>query len=396
MNHQLLLEATQRVGQPFYCYDLDGFEERLKLIQASLRPGIKVWYACKANPLSDILRLLNQYNFGIDVASLGELKQASKNGYEGNDLIATGPAKGPSYLASLLAHEVGCIVIESLSQLQNLNELCGKISRKQNVLLRVQFESEDETKSVVGGNAVTPFGLGVEDWMGLNLKVYPHLNVVGLHSFQWGNILDHNQLRSIWEYTILKGKKLAYDLGIELRVFDLGGGLGVSYQDERQLSFKEVMDTLEDLKMRFELPEIWLELGRYLMGPYGSYLTPIVDVKKVRGKNLIVTEGGINHMARPALVGESFPCSPLIQTDAAKSLFVIHGPLCTALDNLGEYQLPMDLMAGDWLIFNRTGAYGFTESMPFFLCHSLAGEIIIHRQQIKIVRSPENYLEWMV
>ena len=389
-------EAISRLGSSFYLYDLDAFEAHIKDMKSLLSSDIKVWYACKANPLSEILRILNAQNIGVDVASIGELQQTRNAGIRGKNLIATGPAKSRAYLAHLLQAEVSCIVIESINQLKDLNDLCTKLGKRQDVLLRVQMEWNETDSSVLGGTEVTPFGLGIEDWKSTDLSSYKQLNVVGLHSFQWGNVIDIQKLKTRWEYTILRCKELAHEMKIDLKVMDLGGGLGISYQDESEISFKEVSRLLQDLKSKFELNQIWLELGRFSIGKFGSYFTKIVDQKSVRGKNIIVTEGGINHMARPALTNESFPCSALLSSELKTKNFAVHGPLCTALDKLGEYQLPENLKVGDWLEFKRTGAYGFSESMPYFLCHELVGEAILYKGELMVPRMPKNNLDWMV
>lgn len=388
-------EIINRYQSSFYFYDLDLFEAHLKSIKAVLHPDIKVWYATKANPLSEILRILNKNGFGADVASLGELQQARSAGYGSKNLIATGPAKSRSYLASLMQAEVEAIIIESINQLKDLNDIAGKLGRKQDILLRVQLDWTDDMKSVLGGSAITPFGLGIEDWMGVDLNLYKNLSVQGLHCFQWGNILDMKQLETVWEHTIQACQKLSIDMGFEMKVLDLGGGLGLSYNDDREMHFSEVHELLMKFKTKYELNKIWLELGRFSIGKFGSYFTRIVDIKTVRGKNIIVTEGGINHMARPALVGESFPCEAFMNQDSDKKHFAVHGPLCTALDHLGEFSLPSSLKVGDWLQFNRTGAYGFSESMPHFLCHNLVGEAIVYQGELMVPRAPKTNLEWM-
>lgn len=388
-------EMMNRFQSSFYFYDLDLFEAHLKSIKAVLHPDIKVWYATKANPLSEVLRILNKNGFGADVASLGELQQARTAGYGSKDLIATGPAKSRAYLASLMQAEVEAIIIESINQLKDLNEVAGKLGRKQDVLLRVQLDWSDDMKSVLGGSAITPFGLGIEDWIGVDVKQYKNLNVQGLHCFQWGNMLDMKQLETVWEHTIQACQKLSFDMGIDLKVLDLGGGLGLSYTDEREIHFGEVHSMLVNLKTKYKLQKIWLELGRFSIGKFGSYFTRIVDIKTVRGKNMIVTEGGINHMARPALVGESFPCEAFMNHDVETKKFAVHGPLCTALDHLGEFNLPASLKVGDWLQFNKTGAYGFSESMPHFLCHNLVGEAIVYQGELMVPRAPKTNLEWM-
>lgn len=395
-NREHILEVINRYQSSFYFYDLDLFEAHIQSIKKILHPDIKVWYATKANPMSEILRILNQNGFGADVASLGELQQARTAGYDSKNLIATGPAKSKNYLASLMQAEVRAVIIESINQLRDLNDLCAKLGRSQNVLLRIQLEWDDQLKSVLGGSQITPFGLGIEDWKTVDLKHYPNIHVEGVHCFQWGNVLDVKQLENVWTATIEAAQKFSIEMGFNLDILDLGGGLGISYTDDREIHFSDVHDILLKLKNKYELQKIWLELGRFSIAPFGSYLTRIVDVKTVRGKNIIVTEGGINHMARPALVNEAFPCEALMISEGKKARFTVHGPLCTALDTLGEFELPEALKPGDWLRFNRTGAYGFSESMPYFLCHNLVGEAIIHHGELMVPRVPESNLEWMV
>lgn len=388
---EIIRKLLERTESSFYFYDLDAFEKHIQDIKSVLHPEVKVWYACKANPLSKILSIFNDNGFGVDVASLGELHQAQSAGVR--KLIATGPAKTPKYLRTMMESGVSTVVVESLQQLRDLNTVAGELGRKQDILLRLQLDWSGEEQSVLGGSAITPFGLHPEDWEIINLKEYPHLSCMGLHCFQWGNILDPSHLQSLWDETISRCVAFARKMNIDLRVLDLGGGLGVSYSDNRRLSFAEVHGILMELKAKHELKEIWLELGRYSIAEFGNYFTRVVDVKKVRGKNIVVTEGGINHLARPALVNEAFPVKAL--RDAQLSKYSVHGPLCTALDYLGDHELPSDLSPGEWLWFRKTGAYGFTESMPYFLCHELCGEIYLHQRELIDARTSAHPSFWM-
>lgn len=363
----------------------------MRSIKAILDPSIKVWYACKANPLSKILRVLDENGFGMDVASLGELHQAKTSGVK--NLIATGPAKSPKYLRTLMEARVSTIVVESIQQLHDLNDVARSLGRKQDILIRLQLDWSGSSKSVLGGSGITPFGLHPEDWEKVSLQEYPNLYIKGLHCFQWGNILDPLELQKIWDETISQCVAFAEKMKIDLEVLDLGGGLGVSYSDDRELSFSHVHEILLAMKKKYALKEIWLELGRFSIAKFGSYFTRVVDVKDVRGKKIVVTEGGINHLARPALVNEAFPVIAMRKgTDTTYSL---HGPLCTALDFLGDHALPSDLKPGEWLQFQKTGAYGFTESMPYFLCHDLCGEAYVLHGELHIARGTEQSSFWM-
>ncbi len=391
-----LKTLAERFDSPFFFYDLDALDLHLKQIKSVLHPDIKVWYACKANPLSSILSLLKENDFGMDVASTGELAQARSVGFMGSNLIATGPAKSKKYLANLLDNSISTIIIESAQQLKDLDALCFERGIKQQVLLRVQLEYSTSLTSVLGGSAITPFGLGIEDWKKVYLTEYANIEVMGLHCFQWGNILNMNELKDIWDFTIKSCVALASELGIKLQILDLGGGLGVDYKSDFSLPFSTVHELLVSFKKLYSLNEVWLELGRFTVAECGTYATKVIDVKDVRGKKIIVTEGGINHIARPALVNEAFPCEALDPSANNLIHYSVHGPLCTALDHLGDFELPENLKSGDWLAFKKCGAYGFTESMPYFLCHDQAAEVVLKNGIVTILRESIPSSSWNV
>lgn len=140
-----------------------------------------------------------------------------------------------------------------------------------------------------------------------------------------------------------------------------------------------------------------MELGRYAVAESGVYLTKVVDRKSVNNINLLVTDGGAHHLVRPALTGESFPIELLREESGSETNdFQIHGPLCTSLDKAGIASLPKDIRLNDYLIFKQTGAYGFTESMPFFLCHNLPAEIIFIKGSFIQLDKSKKASSWLV
>lgn len=389
--------VIDRFNAPFFFYDLDYLKSHLTEMAEILDPDIKLWYACKANPMSAILKVLRNLGFGIDVASSGELHQALNTGIEGQNILATGPGKSKNYLRHLVKNEVQTIVLESINQAYWLNEIAIEEKITIDCLLRVQLDW-DEGKSVLGGDEITPFGISADDWAHLDFAKCDHLNIRGFHVFQWGNILDLNQLEKIWTKIIVDMGILSTQLNINLEILDLGGGLGIPYNFEQtSIKFKDVHDILVKLKKQFNLSKIWMELGRYTVGECGYYFAKIIDKKIARGRNILVCEGGINHIARVALTGQPFPSTAYTKTQSEVTKdYYIHGPLCTALDALGCSKLPEDINIGDWLVFHKAGAYGFTESMPFFLCHKLAGEVIYYDGDLMIPRPPKTSYDWMI
>jgi diaminopimelate decarboxylase len=395
-HHQQLQTVIERLDAPFFFYDLDKLKRHLEKINEVLHPDVKLWYACKANPMSAILKVLRNLGFGIDVASKGELFQVLNAGIKPEFILATGPGKSKEYLRHLLNSGVNTIVLESLNQAIWLEEVAKEENTKINALLRVQLDWQ-EGKSVLGGDAITPFGISKDDWQPLDPTNFEYVQFKGFHVFQWGNILDLSQLETIWDRSLAEVKELSESLKIPCEIMDLGGGLGIPYDlTSDGLEFKDVHDILIKLKDKYQLKHIWMELGRYTVGECGYYFTKILDRKKVRGQNILVTDGGMNHIARKALTDQPFPCSLFRKSTAMNTSFQVHGPLCTAMDHLGTFDIPSDVEVGDWLAFHKAGAYGFTESMPYFLCHQLAGEVIIYNGDVMIPRPPRESFEWMI
>lgn len=395
-HYDQLQNVIERLNAPFFFYDLDKLKLHLEQINSTLHPDVKLWYACKANPMSAILKVLRNLGFGIDVASKGELFQVLNAGIKAKHILATGPGKSKEYLRHLLSNGVHTIVLESINQALWLEEVSKELNIKVDALLRIQLDWPSG-KSVLGGNEVTPFGIGTDDWPELQPNDFSFVQFRGFHVFQWGNILDLEQLEMIWDQSLSEVKDLSHKLGIACEIMDLGGGLGIPYDlSSKGINFSDVHDILDKLKNKYNLKNIWMELGRYTVGECGYYFTKVLDKKTVRGKNVIVTEGGMNHIARKALTGQSFPCSLFRKSDSALESFQVHGPLCTAMDHLGTFELQSDIQIGDWLVFHKAGAYGFTESMPYFLCHQLAGEVIIYNNDVMIPRPPRESFDWMI
>ncbi|MAX66374.1 MAG: PLP-dependent decarboxylase [Bacteriovoracaceae bacterium] len=396
INSKKAQSIIDRFDAPFFYYDLDKLKAHLEYMAKGLDPDIKLWYACKANPMSAILKVLRNLGFGIDVASSGELHQVLNIGVNPEHILATGPGKSKAYLEQLVNSGVKTIVLESLNQVYWLNEIAQEKQQTLDCLLRVQLDW-DEGKSVLGGDEITPFGISPNDWEHLDQSKTNNLNIKGFHVFQWGNILDVQKLEQIWRKTVEDIQKLSQKISVPVEVLDLGGGLGIPYTFEQKgIDFQDVHSVLKKIKQDYQLNQIWMELGRFTVGECGYYFTKIVDKKQARGRDILVCDGGINHIARVALVNQTFPAKAFKDSSAKTKIYHIHGSLCTALDYLGAFEFPEDITIGDWVVFHKTGAYGFTESMPFFLCHMLPGEVVSYNGDLMIPRPPKTSYDWMI
>jgi diaminopimelate decarboxylase len=380
----------------YFVYHLEQLKQHLAKLQQ--QEVVKLWYAVKANPLSNIIKVLEQQAFNFDVASVGELNQVLAQNISAERILNTGPAKSKKQLQHFLQHGVNTFVIESLNQLIWLNEAAQSQNKKPTVLLRVQLQWPDGEKNPLGGNSLTPFGLAVAEWQNIKLCDYSALDICGLHIFQWGNMLSNEKMYSLWSQMVPPLKQLAEHLEMELKILDLGGGLGLDYlQQNKQLSWSQIIADLAIIKAQAGVGELWLELGRYAVGECGYYVTEIVDKKMNFNEQQLVLSAGINHIIRPAITEQAFPVFALDEQYSTDDLinYHLHGPLCTSLDKLGCLNLPADIEIGGSLVFGYCGAYGFSESMPFFLCHNIAAEYVYDNKQLTPVRSVQSSREYL-
>ena len=386
---QAVEQVSTHLDTPFFIYDLDKLTAHLN--QLTAQTDVKLWYAVKANPLSRIIQCLDSAGFNFDVASKGELEQVLTQGIDSERVLNTGPAKSPKQISHFIARGVRTFVAESVNQVRWLNEQATKANCQLQVLLRVQLRWPDSEKNPLGGDSLTPFGLGCDEWQALTVSDYPALSFDGLHIFQWGNMLSTDKLAELWRAMIAPLQQLASSININLNILDLGGGLGIPYtQDANRLDWSALIETLAAIKADAGVKELWMELGRYAVGECGHYATPVVERKVNYNQQQVILSGGINHLLRPAVTSQDFPASLLRESTAEPVAMTLYGPLCTALDCLGEHQLASDLNEQDWLVFSQCGAYGFTESMPYFLCHELAAEYILEQGNIECIRSAED------
>lgn len=386
---QAVEQVSTHLDTPFFIYDLDKLTAHLN--QLTAQTDVKLWYAVKANPLSRIIQCLDSAGFNFDVASKGELEQVLTQGIDSERVLNTGPAKSPKQISHFIARGVRTFVAESVNQVRWLNEQATKASCQLQVLLRVQLRWPDSEKNPLGGDSLTPFGLGCDEWQALTVSDYPALSFDGLHIFQWGNMLSTDKLAELWRAMIAPLQQLASSININLNILDLGGGLGIPYtQDANRLDWSALIETLAAIKADAGVKELWMELGRYAVGECGHYATPVVERKENYNQQQVILSGGINHLLRPAVTSQDFPTALLRESTAEPAAMTLYGPLCTALDCLGEHHLASDLNEQDWLVFSQCGAYGFTESMPYFLCHELAAEYILEQGNIECIRSAED------
>ena len=388
---------AEEFGTPFFVYDLDLIERRVAALKAVLPPGVRVAFAVKANPALAVVAHLRRCGVGADVASGGELETVLRAGFEPSSIAMTGPGKRDSELSAAVSAGIGVITVESPGELTRLETIAAAAGIRQRILLRLAV-SEDarlETVRLIGG---------VEGKFGMPLATLteaagaaaasPHLELLGLHAFGASNLRDADLLADHIAELVEIARRVADEVGFPLRLVDAGGGLGIPYSDgEGPLDLDRLGRRLAALRARWARDEALRELemilepGRFLVGPSGVYVARVVDVKGPDSAPVAILDGGINHVVRPALVRSEHRLA-VLNTDAVRALVptTVAGPLCTGLDVFATGAMLPRPRIGDLVAMLDVGAYGFTESMPFFLSHPTAAEVAVKSRHAKLIR----------
>lgn len=401
-------EIAERYGTPFYLYDAGLITARVRTVRAAL--GTEVSYSVKANPSLAVCQLIAaEDGVGAEVASAGELALAVAAGFDPADILFAGPGKTDNELARLVAAGILADNVESLAEIDRLATVAARAGRRQGVGLRLNPEAQLLGAQMRMGGTASQFGIDEADLEGAVARVRGHasLELRGIHVYTATQVfgveplLDH--CRNILELALRAADHADAPLGL----IDFGGGFGVPYfeggepfdLDAFGAGFRTLLSGSRH-DPRLAGCRFIFELGRYLVADAGMYVMRAIDRKVTRGRDFLVTDGGMNHhLTATGNMGQvfrkPFPLLNLSRLDEADDETVtVTGPLCTPLDSFGEVRLAAPAV-GDLIGVLSSGAYGYSASNLGFLSHPTPAEVMVWRGETHLLRpagEPEDVL----
>ena len=384
-----ITRLAARVGStPFYAYDRSLLAARVRALRQVLPAGLKLHYAMKANPMPALVQSMVGLVDGIDVASAGELKVALDAGANPLEVSFAGPGKRDAELHQAVAAGV-LVNVESARELPVLARAADALKVAARVALRVNPDFELKGSGMKMGGGPKQFGVDVDQVDG----VFEDMRRLGL-AFEGFHLFAGSQ--NLRAESICEAQCKSFELALRLaavapapvRFLNLGGGFGIPYfPGERRLDLEPIGANLAALAARAqdELPqaELVIELGRYLVGEAGVYITRVVDRKVSRGHVFLVCDGGLNHHLSASgnfgqVVRKNYPVAVATRAgEAPAEPATVVGPLCTPLDLLADR---MDLPVadvGDLIAIFQSGAYGASASPASFLGHPACTEVLV-------------------
>lgn len=381
--------AARVGGTPFFAYDRGLLTARVELLRATLPAGIELSYAVKANPMPAVVQHLSRLVDGFDVASALELRTALDTPVPPERVSFAGPGKAPAELAQAVAAGV-TVTIESETEAERVVAAGEQLAIRPRVAVRVNPDFHVKGSGMRLGGGPQQFGVDSERVPAL-LKELSRADVelLGFHVFAGSQNLQADILSEAQRRTVELVLRLAEHAPAPVRYLNLGGGFGIPYFDRDQpLDLPAIGSNLAELlasSIRPRLPEarVVLELGRYLVGECGVYVTRVLDRKQSRGRTYLVVDGGLHHQLAASgnfgqVIRRNYPLAIGNRIDApgAEPVTVV-GCLCTPLDLLGD-QVPLPAAGvGDLVVVFQAGAYGLTASPTAFLSHPAPAEVLV-------------------
>lgn len=385
-----LTTIAARFGTPTYVYSRATLERHWRAFDSALgeRPHL-ICYAVKANSNLGLLNVLARLGSGFDIVSVGELERVLAAGGDARRIVFSGVGKTESEMRRALEVGIRCFNVESMPELERLNDVAGSLGKRAPVSLRVNPDVDAGTHPYIStGLKENKFGIDIAIAEDVYARAagLPHLDVVGVDCHIGSQLTQVTPFVDALQRVLALIDKLSAR-GIAVKHLDLGGGLGIRYRDETPPEpaayVAPLMQALGNRKL-----EILLEPGRAIVGNAGVLLTRVEYLKHTDHKDFAIIDAAMNDLLRPALYSAWQAIVPVVpRLDATPHHYDIVGPVCETGDFLGKDR-ELALEPGDLLAVRSAGAYGFSMSSNYN-SRPRAAEILVDGEQMHLVRERE-------
>jgi len=355
------IEKFKDLETPFYYYDLDVLKSTLEVIKKeSMHSGYKVHYAVKANANPRILKLISSYGLGADCVTWNEIAAAIASGFSASDIVFAGVGKTDKDIEAALKEEIFCFNCESIPELEVIDHIASKLKKTARVALRINPYIEAHThKYITTGIEESKFGINTWelDEVIKKLKSLKNISLTGIHFHIGSQITRMSVFKSLCA-RINELQVWFTSRGIELEIINVGGGLGIDYENpEKDPFFPEYFSLLNEFIELLPGQTLHLEPGRSVIGQCGSLISKVLFIKNGSNTLFAIIDAGMTDLIRPALYQAHHKVENLTSSGNIYRYDVV-GPVCESSDIFAKYiELP-ETKRGDIIAIRSAGAYG--------------------------------------
>lgn len=364
MKGQFPIDQFKTLDTPFYYYDTAILQETLDAIKQELKgqSQFKVHYALKANVNPEILQIIRDNSLGADCVSGGEIKAAIQAGFKPENIVYAGVGKSDWEIELGLDLGIFCFNVESIPELEIIDELAQKMGKTARVCLRINPNVKANTHAnIATGQAENKFGISLQDLDKVieRVKELNCIEFIGLHFHIGSQILDMGDFKSLCNRINEVVDKLE-SRGMRIPHLNVGGGLGIDYSHpNRQYipDFESYFDTYDTHIRLRSYQTLHFELGRAVVGQCGSLISRVLYVKEGVNKKFAILDAGMNDLIRPALY-QAYHKIENLSSDSAVETYDVVGPVCESSDVFGKSIDLNKVSRGDFIAIRSAGAYG--------------------------------------
>ena len=400
-NEQLYVEdlpvkqLSEEFGTPLYIYSRATLERHWHAFDSALgkHPHL-ICYAVKANSNIGILNVMAKLGSGFDIVSQGELERVLEAGGEASKVVFSGVAKSRAEIMRALEVGIRCFNVESIAELHHINQIAGEMGKIAPISLRVNPDVDAHTHPYIStGLKENKFGVSVDEAR----EVYklaatlPHVKITGMDCHIGSQLTELQPFLDATDRLIRLIEQLKED-GITLKHLDLGGGLGVTYTDERPPHPSDYAAALLNKLKDYKDLEIILEPGRAIAANAGILVAKVQYLKSNESRNFAITDTGMNDMIRPALYEAYMNIIEIDRTlEREKAIYDVVGPVCETSDFLGK-QRDLAIAEGDYIAQRSAGAYGASMSSNYN-SRPRTAEVLVDGEKAHLIRRRESLSE---
>ena len=366
-----LVKRFINLSTPFYYYDLDILEKNLFNLKNSLKTYNKVHFSVKSNSNPRILRIIKNFNLGIDAVSANEIKHCINLGFNPKDIVFAGVGKSDEEIEYGIINNISYFNVESLQELEVIDSISKKFSKKTTVSIRINPNIKSEThKKIQTGSSDDKFGIDLNDISHIpKLQKLENINIAGLHFHIGSQIIN---LKPFHDLCNISNDILNYlrENDIKIKNINVGGGLGIDYEyPEKNLlsNFKEFISLFNNQIRLDKNQSIHFELGRSVVGQCGFLISKILYSKKSYDKNFLILDSGMNNLIRPALYNSKHKISNLTSKNSDHLNYDVAGPICESSDTFAKNYRLVKSIRGDLIAIHSCGAYAESMSSNYNL-----------------------------
>mgnify|MGYP000008479359 CR=1 FL=1 len=383
-------QLAQHYGTPLYVYSRATIERHWHAFdQAAGDVDHLVCYAVKANSNLAVLNVMARLGSGFDIVSKGELARVIAAGGSPQKVVFSGVGKKADEIAYALEHEIYCFNVESAAELERIQQVAASMGKVAPISLRVNPDVDAGTHPYIStGLKENKFGISIDDALGLyqHAATLSHVAIKGIDCHIGSQLTELSPFLDALDRVLVLVDKLA-ELDIHLSHLDVGGGLGVCYDQETPPHPKEYAKAIAEKMVGRDLTLIY-EPGRAIMANAGILVTEVELLKHNQGRDFAIVDGAMNDLIRPSLYQAWQNIIPVVErTDLPTKTYDVVGPVCETGDFLGK-ERQLAITAGDLLAVRSAGAYGFTMSSNYN-SRPRAAEVMVDGEHHHLVRERE-------